>query len=323
MQFQRIPVNRPLFQSFLDRIEIDSAGLIKLIGWSKKAGKAIGPLPRIRLDNVEIGSLQSYRVGRPDVTTAEGLSDGPAGIIWEYLIPKRLYGSTPRLLSLSVPDYIALHFEIDVTFTEPHYRMLFDSQTVLKRQEIYGAGPPNARVHPDILSVAERLPGPVLDFGCGSGAVLSALTARGISVRGLELAGSSASVSLPETLRHVVTFYDGNFPSPLKSGSARTVFCSEVLEHIPEYDAAIRDIARIATEGVVITVPDCSAIPLGSRHQLVPWHLLESTHVNFFNQSSLERALRPYFKEISFGRVCRCHLNDTEFGVSIVAYCKK
>ncbi len=120
-----------------------------------------------------------------------------------------------------------------------------------------------------------------------------------------------------------MTFYDGRFPSPIPSGSAKAVFCSEVLEHIPDYEAAIRDMARIATEIVVITVPDCSAIPLGSRHQLVPWHLLESTHVNFFTQPSLERALRPYFRTISFGRVCPCLLNDTDFHVSIVAYCRK
>jgi hypothetical protein len=239
------------------------------------------------------------------------------------LIPKPLYGRTSRTLSLTVGKYVALQFDIDVTFTVPDYDILLDSQTVFRRQDIYCAGPPNAQIHPDILALAKQLPSPILDFGCGGGALLSVLRAAGIPCHGLELAGSPAGASLSPSLQSSVTFYDGAFPSPVESGSARSVFCSEVLEHIPEYDAAIRDMARIAREKVVITVPDSSAIVLGSRHRLVPWHLLEGTHVNFFNQSSLERALRPYFRDVSFGRVCPCLLNETDFQVSIVAYCKK
>ncbi|MFL6447602.1 MAG: class I SAM-dependent methyltransferase [Bryobacteraceae bacterium] len=323
MNFQRIAVNQPLVESFLDRIEIDAVGLIRVSGWSRRLGNAFDALPRVRLDGLDIPLLQTYRVSRPDVESAEALTGDQAGLVCEYLIPNSLYGRRARLLSLTVGEYVALQFEIDLSFTEPHYRTLFDSRTVLRRQEIYSAGPPNAEIHPDIVAVAQTQPTPILDFGCGSGALLSVLSATGVPCRGLELAGTPASASLSPSLRHLVTFYDGSFPSPVESGSAATVFCSEVLEHIPEYDAAIRDMARIATERVVITVPDSSAIALGSRHRLVPWHLLESTHVNFFNQSSLDRALRPYFKDVSFGRVCPCLLNDTEFGVSIVAYCGK
>jgi hypothetical protein len=323
MQFQRIQLNQPLIDSFLDRVEIDSVGLIRVVGWSKRTGNAPGCPPLIRLDEVQLPFLQTYRVSRPDVESAEGLTGNQAGIVYEYTIPMALYGRSPRMLSLEISNLVALKFETGVSFAEPHYRLLLDSQTVLRRDEIYGAGPPNAQLHPDIQTFAAKLEPPVVDYGCGSGALLSTLNASGIPCRGLELAGSPASVLLPPALRHLVTFYDGRFPSPIETASARTVFCSEVLEHIPDYDAAIRDMARISTHNVVITVPDCSAIALGSRHQLVPWHLLEGTHVNFFTQSSLERVLRPYFKSISFARVCPCLLNDTDFYVSTVAYCSK
>src|SRR5437763_15527996 len=84
-----------------------------------------------------------------------------------------------------------------------------------------------------------------------------------------------------------ITLYDGQFPSPLQNGSFKSVFCSEVLEHIPDYETAIREIARLATERVTFTVPNASAIPNGFRHRVVPCHLLEGTHVNFFTQTSL------------------------------------
>jgi hypothetical protein len=323
MQFQRIQLNQPLIDGFLDRVEIDSVGLIRVVGWSKRTGDAAGSAPMIGLDKLRAPLLQTYRVSRPDVESAEGLTDNQAGIVYEYTVPKALYGRSAHLLSLEIPNLVALNFEIDVSFKEPDYRLLFDSDAVLRRDEIYGAGPPNTQVHPEIRALAARLGAPLVDYGCGSGALLSVLNASGVPCRGLELAGSPASVLLPLALRHLVTFYDGRFPSPIETASARTVFCSEVLEHIPDYDAAIRDMARISTERVVITVPDCSAIALGSRHQLVPWHLLEGTHVNFFTQSSLERVLRPYFREISFGRVCPCLLNDTDFYVSIAAHCSK
>lgn len=323
MHHQCIPLDRPLLKGFLDRIEIDASGLIRVLGWSKLAGGGFEATPGIRLDAVEVLSLQTYRVSRPDVEAAEKITDRYAGVVCEYLIPQSLYGQTPRLLSLNFAGYLALQFETDVTFVEPDYRPAFECETVLTRSHIYGTGSPNAAVHPEVLALATKLPSPILDFGCGSGALTAVLEARGIPSRGLELAGSRASLSVPASLQHLVTFYDGTFPSPIESNSVRSVFCSEVLEHIPDYEAAIRDMARIATERVVITVPDVSAIPLGARHQLVPWHLLESTHVNFFNQTSLERVLRPHFKEVTFGRICPCLLNDTDFYVSIVAYCRK
>ena len=323
MQFQRIPLNQPLIDSFLDRVEIDASGLIRVVGWTKLSGEGFEATPVIRLDGTETRRLQTYRVSRPDVEAAEKITDRHAGVVCEYLIPQSMFGETARMLSLKIAGYVALQFETDVTFIEPDYRPIFECEPVLKRSQIYGTGSPNTAVHPDVLALARKLPAPILDFGCGGGALIEALQATGTPCRGLELAGSTASTSVPTSLQHLVTVYDGTFPSPIESRSAKSVFCSEVLEHIADYQRAIQDMARIATERVVITVPDCSAIALGARHQLVPWHLLESTHVNFFNQTSLQQVLRPYFREISFGRICPCLLNDTDFYVSIVAYCTK
>jgi hypothetical protein len=93
------------------------------------------------------------------------------------------------------------------------------------------------------------------------------------------------------------------------------------LEHIPDYQSAIKDIARLSTGKVILTVPDASAIPVGFHHGAVPWHLLEGTHVNFFTQESLKRALQPHFSQIEFGRIGLARFDDSTYYVSLVAAC--
>jgi hypothetical protein len=85
----------------------------------------------------------------------------------------------------------------------------------------------------------------------------------------------------------------------------------------------VKEIARLASEQAIFTVPDISAIPVGFRHSVVPWHLLEGTHVNFFNQTSLHQLLKPFFAEVEFGRIGACAINDSRFFTSLVAFCKK
>jgi ubiquinone/menaquinone biosynthesis C-methylase UbiE len=175
------------------------------------------------------------------------------------------------------------------------------------------------------LELAKHLPGPLLDFGCGRGVLVGELRRSGVDARGLELDTQKIrdAIAGQDVQAYPITLYDGSFPAPFRDGEFRSVMCSEVLEHIPEYQAAIRDIARIASDRVVFTVPDASAIPVGFRHGLVPWHLMEATHVNFFNQENLKSALQPHFSKIEFGRVGGCRFNESTFFVSLAAMCVK
>jgi hypothetical protein len=66
-----------------------------------------------------------------------------------------------------------------------------------------------------------------------------------------------------------------------------------------------------------------SSIPTLFPHGVVPWHLLEGTHYNFFNQTSLHDALRPLFRRIEFARIGPRSINGTEFFTSLVAFCTK
>jgi ubiquinone/menaquinone biosynthesis C-methylase UbiE len=171
--------------------------------------------------------------------------------------------------------------------------------------------------------LARRLPSPLLDFGCGKGALLGRLQQRGIEAYGIELFSEGLRAAILPEVADRITLYDGSFPTRFEDGQFNAVVCSEVLEHIPDYGGALQEITRITAQSAFFTVPDASAIPAGFRHGVVPWHLLEATHVNFFNQTSLTKELRRHFSKVQIGRIGPASVNDTRTFVSLTALCSK
>ena len=260
---------------------------------------------------------------RPDVSATSGSLCSQTGLGLDYLVPLSLIGRDCKIITLQLATCEVMNFEVHTRFLNPDYRSLLYSSEVIHREHIYGSGLPNLETHPHIVELARHLKGPVLDFGCGRGALIAKLQSAGIEVYGLEMGSDVIRQAIPAGRAQLITLYDGSFPTPFPDGRFRSVVCSEVLEHIPDYQAALRDIVRIVSEKVLFTVPNASAIPIGFRHGSVPWHLMESTHVNFFTQESLEHALRPYFSQIEFGRIGLARFNDSEYYVSLVAVCRK
>lgn len=316
-------LNQVLPGGVYDQLEIDASGLFRVVGWLKDE---VCPelTPALYVDRHQVPLSCHYRVPRLDIVqSGEELSHAQPGIVLEYLLPEQLCSQPFRCISLVLRNYPDIKLDGPFQFQSPDYRALFNSEHVYRREEIYGSGPPNSQIHPDVLALARKLPLPMLDFGCGAGALIAELRSSGMEIQGLEVESAPFVSSITPEMTRSITFYNGCFPSPFSSGSFRSVFCSEVLEHIPDYRGAIQELARLTTENLVITVPDASGIPLGFRHRLLPWHLLEGTHANFFSQASLEAALRPYFSHIEFGRIGACQMNDTTFYVSLVAVCRK
>jgi len=193
---------------------------------------------------------------------------------------------------------------------------------VLHREDIYGFGPPMLEADPDVLALARLLPEPILDFGCGSGAMVRALIDAGLEAEGIELQRPGILASMRDDVRPLIKLTDGTFPLPYRDGQFGAVVCSEVLEHVPDFRAALREMARVAPKAL-ITVPDMTAIPTLFPHRVVPWHLLESTHLNFFTQRSLEEALRPLFGRVRFQRLGEFQVNGTRVFTSLVAECER
>ncbi|RMG29914.1 MAG: class I SAM-dependent methyltransferase, partial [Methanobacteriota archaeon] len=97
--------------------------------------------------------------------------------------------------------------------------------------------------------VKEHCRGRVLDAGAGRGAYRSLLESRADEYIGLDVSASSATAVVGDAQR--LPFADASFD---------TVFCSQVLEHVPEPWLALAEFRRVLKEDgtLILTVPHIS-----------------------------------------------------------------
>jgi len=312
------PLHRPHHQGCWETCEIEASGLLRLVGWTRDPVA----IPDLWVNGVAIPLLNQYRTYRPDVTPHTQLPF--SGITFEYQLP---YNATLREIQLSVAGDRLWKAQGTLTLTAPAYEGLLSGDTVLGRQQIYGEGMPSPVVSEVVMALVEPLPTPILDFGCGMGALLGALRSRDREayqdIYGIEIDRPAIRQQLRSDVADYVTLYDGSFPLPYDDGQFAAVVSIEVIEHIPNYRRVLEELARVSREQAVFTVPNSDAIPLCFPQQVVPWHLLEATHVNFFNPSSFQKLLLDYFSEVELLQIHPVSVNGTQFYTSVAAICRK
>ena len=109
---------------------------------------------------------------------------------------------------------------------------------------------------------------------------------QGLEVHGIELNPLLVKKSLLSEVKPFTNLYSGQFPLPFKDQAFNSVISLEVIEHIPDYEMTIKELARIVKK-MIVSVPDISSIPICCHNSVVPWHISEANHVNFFTQNSL------------------------------------
>jgi SAM-dependent methyltransferase len=119
----------------------------------------------------------------------------------------------------------------------------------------------------------DRLPLPapatVLDAGCGSGRMLQELEPYG-DVFGVDVSPEAAEIARSRGHGEVV---DGPLEElPWEDAKFDLVTCLDVLEHLPDEDSALRELARVCKPGgwMVLTVPAYES--LWSRHDELNHH---------------------------------------------------
>ena len=296
-------VDEAIEDGHVDVIMIHTDGTIAASGWSKSLETFRHALS-LTVGGVQLQPTHAFRVCRPDVAAVFGSDASLFGAVVEWVTGPR---SNEEAATLQTAGGVIASFNAP-PIEEPAYPHLRNERRVLHRDDIYTSGPPVSEVSIEVLELARSLPGPVLDFGCGAGALVRALRKEGVEAYGLELDDERIRSHLLDEARPWVTLYDGRFPSPFRDGQFRSVSCSEVIEHIPNPLLIVEELARLASQRLLVTVPDMSAIPRGYRHGVVPWHLLEGTHVNFFTQASLESLLAPAASRMEMARfgMVRC-----------------
>jgi ubiquinone/menaquinone biosynthesis C-methylase UbiE len=165
---------------------------------------------------------------------------------------------------------------------------------VLKRVNIYGSGPPVDDLSDDARDLVARYAvGRVFDIGAGCGA-LQRFLPKGCEYVGIELSPVAARMAVD--LKRNVMEGDATH-SGFPDDAFDTCAMLEVLEHIDDYETILREAARLAPR-LILTVPNMAVIPALSEHQVVPWHLLEATHVNFFTPESLRKTLLRFYSKV-------------------------
>ena len=259
---------------------------------------------------------------RPDVVAAGISKNEFCGFQLEFSVrksnfPLQVYFSGKLLVPLTMDLFSS------VSEISPSYEALLSTDRVLHREDIYGFGPPATTIAPEILSLARPLPDPILDFGCGSGLLVSHLRKEGHDVCGIELKRPGIVEALTAETSPIVHLYDGEFPLPYRDGQFESVISVEVMEHIPNFSAALQEIARVSRSAFLMTVPDMACIPICGVHNVVPWHLLESTHVNFFTYQSLRKELGCYWTRMEFHRICNFTVNGSFVPGSWAILCQR
>src|SRR5262245_4130940 len=137
-----------------------------------------------------------------------------------------------------------------------------ESGKILKRENIYGSGPPIPVASEEVLNVLRKYAGRrVLDVGCGIGAYMKPLISNGYECEGIETnqnyvaeclkAGLNVQLMNAEELEFSLDSFD-------------TVIMLEVLEHLPEPILALREAFRVAKKNVLISVPNIDVLPIMS-----------------------------------------------------------
>ncbi len=183
----------------------------------------------------------------------------------------------------------------------PHGEVVHpDNTTLLHRENIYGSGPPAENPSEEAAALVEAyLPAgaSVVDVGCGAGAYGPRVVAAGHEWLGLE-----ANPDCCEILeRRQLPFRRVDLASRRLPGGDQEwdcAICIEVLEHVAEPELFVREIRRVTRGRGLFSVPNLEVLPYLHGWGVVPWHLLEADHKNFFTRASLRSLL-----EGSFGRV--------------------
>lgn len=302
-------------------VELESTGLLRINGWTTGDLEGFSGL-RTLIDGREASLMACYRTYLPHVAKAIGSENPFRGIAFEYLLQPRS-GSGALNVQINIDSERIFDLYEQIPIVVPDYPALFSLPVVLHRDDIYCFGPPITQPPPEVIALATSVADPVLDFGCGTGALIRELRGRGLDAIGIELNREAIIENLLDDVEPYVKLYDGILPLPFDNGSFESVVCFEVLEHITDYEDMLAELARVTRSNLLVSVPDMSAIPICHPHNVVPWHLLESTHHNFFTQTSLTLLLQRYFREIGILRISPSIVNETRFYGSLVGICRK
>lgn len=297
----------------IDKVETSLYPIVRVIGWYDSTENP--SIVAINTENKEVAPHCIYRTNRGDVVNAGLTKNEFSGFICEFYLTN-LKSILVNNKPIEVPNLK------NIVAANPHYPSFYTDDNHLSRNQIYGYGPPTD-VNPEVEAFCAQLDGKLLDFGCGNGDLISKLRKKGIDIYGVELESERVNGKMKPEAIDFITMYDGQFPMPFPDNSFDYVIATEVVEHIPNVTDLPKEFARVARKGVLISVPDMTSITTGFFNGVVPWHLLEATHLNFFTSKSLSKLFSEHFVPEKFFRLGTITINGSLMPGSVGVLLKK
>ncbi len=125
----------------------------------------------------------------------------------------------------------------------------------------------------------------MLDVGCSHGAYVDHLAQLGFDVTGVDFVVGFLRQAHEHGRSGKFALADAN-GLPFRDGSFDTTLLFDILEHMPDEAAVLREAARVTTRRILLIVPRTTE-PALERHGLVFRHHLDRTHLRTY---SAERA---------------------------------
>lgn len=147
---------------------------------------------------------------------------------------------------------------------------------------------------PLIRFVRRHARGRILDLGCATGNYCLHLKNLGYDIAGADVRPEYVSIAASRG----VEAYLIERGVPLPDKSFDTVLLFEVLEHLEDPLAVLREASRLARGNVLITTPHSGGIDHLRELGLLYEHFADMDHRNFFTQDALTDLLQQAFPAV-------------------------
>jgi len=144
----------------------------------------------------------------------------------------------------------------------------------------------------------------VLDAGCGEGFVAAYFAQRNpvLQLTGIDCS-PEAIVYARQHFGQFASFLVGNvLHLPYADDAFDVVVCSEVLEHVADWDRALAELVRVARTHVVVTVPHEPYFKILNDAARAVGFCQDPGHVNFWSGTAFRKMISARFSSVVFQR---------------------
>lgn len=132
-----------------------------------------------------------------------------------------------------------------------------------------------------------------LDIGAGRGWYASVLADMGFEVTGIDQINRVADPRITMIEQPIEA------PLPFPDQSFDTILMFDILEHLPDEEGVLKEVARLCRQRLILSVPHADAGPL-PRYGLTYLHFTDDTHVREYLPDELEALFSSHgFKAVN------------------------